>query len=60
VLLADVRGVLQRWAATSEFLASLQLPDRVALVPKHFPAAAVGAALVGVDAVPAPEAAEAV
>jgi glucokinase len=56
VLLADVRGVLQGWAATSEFLASLQLPDRVALVPTDFPAAAVGAALVGVDAVPAPEA----
>jgi glucokinase len=52
VLLADVRGVLEGWAATSEFLASLQLPDRVALVPNDFPAAAVGAALVGVDAVP--------
>lgn len=59
VLLADVRGVLQGWAASSDFLASLQLPDRVALVPRDFPAAAVGAALVGaVDAVP--ETAEAV
>ncbi len=56
VLLADVRAVLTGWAASSEFLASLQLPDRVALVPNDFPAAAVGAALVGVDAVPAPEA----
>jgi glucokinase len=55
VLLADVRGVLQGWAASSEFLASLQLPDRVALVPNDFPAAAVGAALVGVDAVPLSE-----
>jgi predicted NBD/HSP70 family sugar kinase len=58
VLLADVRSVLTRWAAGSEFLASLQLPDRVALVPNDFPAAAVGAALVGVDDVP--QAAEAV
>ncbi len=56
VLLADVRAVLTGWAASSEFLASLQLPDRVALVPNDFPAAAVGAALVGVDAVRAPEA----
>jgi len=39
VLLADVRGVLEGWAASSEFLASLQLPDRVALVPNDFPAA---------------------
>ncbi|MEO5920086.1 MAG: ROK family protein [Pseudolysinimonas sp.] len=54
VLLADVRGVLQGWADSSEFLASLQLPDRVALVPNDFPAAAVGAALMGaLDAVPA-------
>ena len=60
VLLADVREVLQGWATSSEFLASLQLPDRVALVPNDFPAAAVGAALVGVDAVPVSEAAEAV
>lgn len=52
VLLADVRGVLEGWAVGSEFLASLQLPDRVALVPNDFPAAAVGAALIGVDAVP--------
>jgi len=51
VLLADVRTVLQRWADSSEFLASLQLPDRIALVPSDFPAAAVGAALVG-DAEP--------
>ena len=56
VLLADVRGVLQGWAASSAFLASLQLPDRVALVPNDFPAAAVGAALVGAvdDAVAGP------
>jgi predicted NBD/HSP70 family sugar kinase len=47
VLLGEVRGVLERWAADSEFLASLQLPDRVALVPDGFNAAAIGAALVG-------------
>jgi len=58
VLLADVRGVLEGWAASSEFLASLQLPDRVALVPSDFPAAAVGAALVGAGDTPVTESAE--
>lgn len=47
VLLAEVRAVLVRWAADSEFLASLQLPERVALVPGGTNAAAFGAALVG-------------
>jgi predicted NBD/HSP70 family sugar kinase len=47
VLLGEVRAVLARWAADSEFLASLQLPERVALVPSGFNAAAIGAALVG-------------
>jgi hypothetical protein len=47
VLLGEVRCVLERWAADSEFLASLQLPERVALVPDGFNAAAIGAALVG-------------
>jgi glucokinase len=47
VLLGEVRGVLERWALDSEFLASLQLPERVALVPDGFNAAAIGAALVG-------------
>jgi glucokinase len=46
-LLADVLGVLSSWAATSTFLASLDLVSRVRLVPQGFPAAAVGAALVG-------------
>ncbi|WP_394768612.1 ROK family protein [Lacisediminihabitans sp.] len=46
-LLVGVRGVLGTWAASSPFLASLDLPDRVELVPSDFPAAAVGAALVG-------------
>lgn len=47
-LLADVCGVLEERAAVSPFIAMLQLPDRVQLVPSGFPAAAVGAALVGV------------
>jgi predicted NBD/HSP70 family sugar kinase len=47
VLLGEVRAVLDGWAAGSEFLASLQLPERVALVPGGANVAAVGAALVG-------------
>jgi predicted NBD/HSP70 family sugar kinase len=46
-LLAAVRAVLASWAAESPFLASLELPERVAVVPVGFPAAAVGAALIG-------------
>ncbi len=46
-LLDDVRGVLVRWGTESALIASLELPDRVHLVPRDFPAAAVGAALVG-------------
>ncbi|MBX3195508.1 MAG: ROK family protein [Microbacteriaceae bacterium] len=48
VLLAEVRQVLGGWARGSEFLASLELPDRIDLVPGGMNAAAVGAALVGV------------
>ena len=48
VLLDDVRAVLASWEAVSPFLASTGLSDRVAIVPVEFPAAAVGAALVGV------------
>jgi glucokinase len=47
VLLESVCGVLARWAETSPFLASLDLESRVQLVPRGFPPAAVGAALVG-------------
>ncbi len=47
-LLDDVRAVLAGWAAVSPFLAALELPQRVEIVPDDFPAAAVGAALVGV------------
>ncbi|WP_378145309.1 ROK family protein [Cnuibacter sp. UC19_7] len=46
-LLESVRAVLGGWAADSPFLASLGLPERVRVVPAGFPAAAVGAALVG-------------
>ena len=46
-LLSDIRGVLSTWAADSPFLASLDLASRVQLVPQGFPAAAVGAALIG-------------
>ena len=47
-LLSDVHDVLASWSKASPFLASLELPGRVHLVPEGFPAAAVGAALVGV------------
>ncbi|TAJ47550.1 MAG: ROK family protein [Herbiconiux sp.] len=46
-LLDEVRRVLTSWAEESSFLASLGLDGRVRLVPAGFPAAAVGAALVG-------------
>lgn len=49
-LLHAVTGVLESWAAASPFLASLELPSRVELLPAGFPAAAVGAALVGAGA----------
>lgn len=48
-LLDDVREVLLSWETASPFLASTRLSERVAIVPTGFPAAAVGAALVGVD-----------
>lgn len=47
-LLDDVVGVLRSWEGASAFLASVDLSSRVAVVPAGFPAAAVGAALVGV------------
>lgn len=49
-LLGAVRDVLEGWASSSPFLASLELSDRVQLVPSGFSAAAVGAALCGVTA----------
>ncbi|MBM7505589.1 ROK family protein [Agromyces aurantiacus] len=46
-LLAGTRATLESWAAGSAFLASLDLPRRVQVIPRGFPAAAVGAALIG-------------
>lgn len=46
-LLLGTRRILNRWAADSAFLASIDLATRVQVVPPGFPAAAVGAALVG-------------
>lgn len=46
-LLADVRAVLASWAAASPFVASLALAERMRALPDDYPAAAVGAALVG-------------
>jgi glucokinase len=51
-LLDEVRRVLSSWAVESPFLASLGLDERVLLVPAGFPAAAVGAALVGAPSAP--------
>jgi predicted NBD/HSP70 family sugar kinase len=46
-LLGEVHEVLHDWERTSPFLASLDLPGRVRLVPEGTPVAALGAALVG-------------
>lgn len=46
-LLVEVRRVIAEWSADSPFLASLGLAERVRVMPPGFPAAAVGAALVG-------------
>jgi predicted NBD/HSP70 family sugar kinase len=51
-LLDEVRRVLSSWAEESPFLGSLGLDERVLLVPAGFPAAAVGAALVGSPSAP--------
>ncbi|MEF2977157.1 ROK family protein [Subtercola sp. YIM 133946] len=48
-LLDAVTEVLAGWASSSPFIASLDLARRVELLPTGFPAAAVGAALVGVE-----------
>ena len=50
-LLAGIRATLDSWAAVSPFIASLELSRRVEIVPPEFPAAAVGAALVGMSAI---------
>jgi glucokinase len=46
-LLAGVRGALDGWSASSPFLASLRLSERVRLVPSGSSISAVGAAFVG-------------
>lgn len=46
-LLASVRGVLDEWAGQSLFLASLDLPGRIRLLPEGLSVAAVGAAMLG-------------
>ncbi|WP_426625058.1 ROK family protein [Leifsonia sp. McL0607] len=46
-LLSDVHEVLDGWARSSPFLASLALSRRVRLVPEGTPVAALGAAFVG-------------
>jgi len=48
-LLERVVAVLRQWEAASPFLVSIGLSSRVQLVPVGFPAAAVGAALVGTE-----------
>ncbi|GAA4266494.1 ROK family protein [Frondihabitans peucedani] len=46
-LLEGVRRVLDRWAASSSFLASLDLGRRIRLLPEGLHVAAVGAAMLG-------------
>jgi predicted NBD/HSP70 family sugar kinase len=46
-LIECVRSVLGRWAAGSEFLASLDLSGRIQLLPEGLSVAAVGAAMLG-------------
>jgi len=46
-LLAAVQGALRQQAATSPFLAALDLAGRVRVVPADVPVAALGAALLG-------------
>lgn len=48
-LLDRVIAVLERWESESPFLASIRLSTRIQFVPAGFPAAAVGAALVGTE-----------
>lgn len=46
-LVPRVRQLLAERARESEFLASLQLADRITVIPADYPVAAIGAALVG-------------
>ena len=49
-LLDAIIAALRRQAAVSPFLAALELPERVAIVPAGSAVAAIGAALVGIAA----------
>lgn len=51
-LVEAVAAALRRQAVGSPFLAALELPSRVAVLPAESPVAAVGAALAGVAALP--------
>ncbi|MBC9927720.1 MULTISPECIES: ROK family protein [unclassified Leucobacter] len=46
-LIGGIRATLEQWAEQSSFLAALDLPRRVRVLPKHSSAAAVGAAIIG-------------
>ncbi|MBD8043653.1 ROK family protein [Arthrobacter sp. Sa2BUA2] len=52
-LLTGIRRSLDKTASESRFIASLELPRHVQLLPRSFPAAAVGAALIGSTRIPA-------
>lgn len=51
-LIVGVRATLADWEKVSPFIASLALPGRLRLLPAGLPAAAAGAAFVGMAAVP--------
>lgn len=46
-LMTGVTDVLEGWASTSPFIRSLELPDRLQVLPAKSPVAAVGAAHLG-------------
>ncbi|RLP79417.1 ROK family protein [Mycetocola lacteus] len=48
-LLSGVDAVLNEWAEASPFIASLRLGERIRVIPRTHPVAAVGAALIGVS-----------
>ncbi|NNC11730.1 ROK family protein [Planctomonas sp. JC2975] len=53
-LLSPVLDVLRDWEHDSAFLRSLDVADRVRMLPAGLPAAAVGAALIGTTGAPEP------
>ncbi len=53
-LLDGVRAVIRAWEEASPFVATLGLGERLELLPADFPAAAAGAAFVGVPTTDAP------